>query len=337
MIKKLKQTIVKLIAASLLVSALLVAPGVAIAETDNTARAKLAVGTGGATEEVPAFETHVKVNSGGQLSEANYREVSRLASRLMFHLGEGAYEAAADSSSTALKEVQQARKLASLIRSVLPTSSVETVVKDRNGQVVYSDTREEQDDLIPVFRGSIKVNVVQPLLEIQRTDAKIKGVSLADADLINTSLWVDLPYVELKLKRAESLLSKGKTEEAAAELALARLEGVDIVAKVNRSPLVRGIEALALAEEMGEQGFKEAAIENLKRASVELELYRTTRKGQADEHEIKDLLVKMETLKKQFEDPGWTDKIKSASRKMFSFFRTNAEESKADSQEEQSS
>ena len=153
-------------------------PAIGLAENDS-ARAKLGeVSNEEGKKEQAAFETYVNVSGGGELSEVNYREVSRLASRMMFHLAEGAYEAAAENNSKALSEVKQASKLSSLIRSVLPKSTVETVIKDRNGKVVYRDERTRQDDVIPIFRRSIKVDVVQPLVDVWRTDAKLKEYRL---------------------------------------------------------------------------------------------------------------------------------------------------------------
>ena len=130
-------------------------------------------------------------------------------------------------------------------------------------------------------------------------------------------------------------LVKARLKRQPQSFALARLEGVDVVTTANRSPLVDAIEALALAEEMGDKGYKEAALANLKRASIELDLYKATRKGKADESEIKDLLAKMKKLEAQFEEPGWTDKIKAASRKMFSFFKTKSDEERSGQSQEE--
>jgi hypothetical protein len=102
---------------------------------------------------------------------------------------------------------------------------VTTTVKDAHGKDIYHDVQRVHDDQIPISEGDIAVEVVEPIIEAKKDEASLKGVKLADADLIRTRVLVDLSFVERKLKRATELMGRtqesGKPKEAAAELALA--------------------------------------------------------------------------------------------------------------------
>ena len=70
------------------------------------------------------------------------------------------------------------------------------------GKEVYRDVQKVQDDQIPLFSGEIAVEVVEPLVEAKKDQAALKGLKLADADIIHTSMLVDLGYIDRKLTRA---------------------------------------------------------------------------------------------------------------------------------------
>lgn len=149
------------------------------------------------------------------------------------------------------------------------------MVHDADGKEVYRDVDRVQEDRIPLFEELIAVNVVEPITEAKEEAAELAGVRLADADLLHTSVLVELDYVERKLNRALKLLEEGDgVENAVAQLLLAQSHGVSFDVNKEENPLVNAQMALQLAERMVEQGREEAAKANLQLAKNHLELYR---------------------------------------------------------------
>src|SRR6188474_1579866 len=143
---------------------------------------------------------------------------------MLMHLNAGATDWIDGKAFSEKPAIEKAQSLAGIVRSLLPTTTVTTSVKDAQGKEVYRDEQKVQDDQIPIFSGAIAVEVVEPLVEAKKDQAALKGLKLADADVIRTAILADLSYIERKLARAAQLLNK--PEEAAAQLALAQNVGV---------------------------------------------------------------------------------------------------------------
>ena len=137
---------------------------------------------------------------------------------------------------------------------------------------MYRDVQKVQDDQIPIFAGSIAVEVVEPLVEAKKDQAALKGLKLAEADVIHAAVLADLGYIERKLARAAQLLPQ--PEEAAAQLALAQNVGIRLNAHKEDNPLVEVQHALRLAERMVQEKKYEGAKANLQLAKLRLEAYR---------------------------------------------------------------
>jgi hypothetical protein len=114
---------------------------------------------------------------------------------------------------------------------------------------------------------------MEPITYAKQDEAAVQGLRLADADLIHTSVLLELSYVENKLQRALRLLDD-KAEDGLAQLLLAQSRGITFVVNREDNPLVEAQMALQLAERMTEQGRDEAAKANLQLAKNHLELYR---------------------------------------------------------------
>jgi hypothetical protein len=191
-------------------------------------------------------------------------------------------------------------------------------VKDAKGTEVYRDEQKVQDDQIPIFAGAIAVEVVEPLVEAKKDQAALKGLKLADADVIHTAMTADLSYIERKLARAAQLLTK--PEEAAVQLALAQNVGVRFSARKEDNPLVEVQQALRLAERMVQEKKYEGAKTNLQSAKLRLEAYRGL-VGSAEAAPAAELEKEIEKLSSEIEKPGGAEKIRGMWNKATSWFK----------------
>ena len=199
-------------------------------------------------------------------------QASLLSAQVLLHLNEAAQHLTDSRTDGARPELEQAVALAKVVRSLLPVTVATTTVRDAQGKEVYRNVQRIQDDLIPIFAEDMVVKLVEPVLESKRGEEAIKGLRLADADLIRKSVLVDLSYVERKLKRASELL--GKPQEALAELVLAQASGVHFHTHKADVPLMDVQVALSLAERMVDQKQYGAAKDNLLVAKQRLEAFR---------------------------------------------------------------
>jgi hypothetical protein len=263
------------------------------------------------------YKTTVERQSEGELSAEDLHQASLLSSQLLMHLNAAATHCIDAKGDSAKLEIEKAQSLAGIVRKLLPSTTVTTVVKDAQGKEVYRDVQKVQDDQIPIFSGQIAVEVVEPLVEAKKDQAALKGLKLADADIIHTSMLVDLGYIDRKLARAAQLLNK--PDEAAAQLALAQNVGVRFTAHKEDSPLVEVQHALRLAERMVQEKKYDGAKANLQAAKLRLETYR----GLVGANEAKpaaDLEKEIEKVSGEIEKPGVADKIRGMWDKATSWF-----------------
>jgi len=146
----------------------------------------------------------------------------------------------------------------------------------------------------------------------------LKGLKLADAELIHTAVLVDLGFVERKLRRAIELIAK--PQDAAAELAQAQTQGIRFYAHKEDSPLVDVQHALRLAERMAREKKFEGAKANLQLAKLQLETYR----GLMDDTAAKpvgDLEKEIQKLAGEVQSPGAADNIRGVWDKVTSLFK----------------
>ena len=218
------------------------------------------------------YQTTVERHTEGELSAQDLHQVSLLTSRIVNHLND-AVKALLDQDPDAAKpEIDLGQKLLKVVRELLPVTTVTTVVKNADGKEVYRDVDKVQDDRIALYSGMIATEVVEPIVDAKEEAAALKGLRLADAEIIHTSVLADLSYIERKLNRAKALLEK--PSEALSQLVLAQTRGVQLVVNETDSPLVKVQHALRLAERMVEEGKHDAAKDNLRLAQIHLGTYR---------------------------------------------------------------
>ena len=264
------------------------------------------------------YKTTVERQSEGELSAEDLHQASLLSSQLLMHLNAAAQHCIDGKGDSAKPEIEKAQSLAGIVRKLLPSTTVTTIVKDPQGKEVYRDVQKVQEDQIPIFSGEIAVEVVEPLVEAKKDQAALKGLKLADADIIHTAMLVDLSYIDRKLARAAQLLNK--PDEAAGQLALAKNVGIRFSVHKEDSPLVEVQHALRLAERMVQEKKYEGAKANLQAAKLRLEAYRGLL-GTGDTKPAADLEKEIDKVSGELEKPGGAEKIRGMWDKATSWFK----------------
>lgn len=254
------------------------------------------------------YKTTVKRETEGELSAEDFRQASLLGSRMLVHLNRAVTNLDDDQIDAARDDLAKAKALSGVIRKLLPTTTVTTIVADSSGKEVYRDTDKVQDDRIPIFEGEVAVEIIQPIAEAQNDKASIEGIQLADAQRLYTSALLDLSYVDRKIDRALALLDDAQ-DKALTQLLLAQIHGVEFVVNKQDDPLVDAQAALRIAERMVEQERYEAAKANLQLAKNHLQVYRgLIPKG--DVPAVRDLESKITQLQKDIEQDKASEKIR---------------------------
>lgn len=264
------------------------------------------------------FKTTVERNVTGELSAEDLHQATLLGSQMLMHLNSAATYCLDGKGDQAKPEIEKAQSLAGIIRTILPTTTVVTSVKDAQGKEVYHNEQKVQDDQIPIFSGAVAVEVVEPLVEAKKDQAALKGLKLADADVIYTAVLADLSYIERKLARASQVLNK--PEDAAAQLALAQTVGIRFSTHKEDSPLVAVQHALRLAERMVQERKFDSAKENLQLAKLRLETYRTMIGG-ADAKPVSDLEREIDKVSAEIEKAGATQQIRGMWDRVTNWFK----------------
>jgi len=264
------------------------------------------------------FTTTVERRSQGDLSAEDLHQASLLASQFLTHVNQAMLELADTHTDAARTDMEKAQSLAKVVHGLLPTTVVTTSVKDAQGKEVYHDEQQVQDDQIPIYAGDVAMEVVQPIIEAKKDEAALKGVKLADAQVIHTAVLVDLNYAERKLKRALEL--SAKPQEASLELALIQNDAVHFYAHQEDNPLVEVQQALRLAERMVREKKFEGANANLVTAKLQLEAYRALVGADAG-MAVAALEKDIQTLSSELQTPGAADQIRGMWDKVTGWFR----------------
>ena len=264
------------------------------------------------------YQTTVERQTAGELTAQDLNQASLLTSRIVKHLNEAVQGLNDQNTDGAKVEIEKAQKLVKVVRELLPVTTATTIVKDAGGKEVYRDVDKVQDDRIPLYSGMLAMEVVEPIVDAQAKDAALKGLRLADANVIHTAVLADLGYIERKLNRAAALLDK--PADALAQLTLAQTHGIEMVVNQADSPLVQVQHALRLAERMVDEGKYEAARENLKLAQVQLGTYRALL-GQEAGQVVKQLEDDITALMSKTEEKGAAEKIRGFWERAVKLFR----------------
>lgn len=272
-------------------------------ETKASTPTTISTGSGG------KYTTTVDQKPGGELSPEDFRQASLLSSRVLLHLNEAVVSLDEDRTDDARAAIDDGLALVKVVRDLLPTTEVTTVVRDSKGTEVYRHIDQVQDDRIPIHEGLVAVKVVEAVTDAKREAADVKGVRLADADLLHTSVLLDLDYVEGRLNRAKAALPD-KADDALQQLVLAQAHGISFSVNKQDSPLVAAQMALQLAEQMVEEDRVEAAKANLQQAKNQLVLYRGLM-GERESEDVKKLEADITSLQANIDASGAAAEIRS--------------------------
>lgn len=264
------------------------------------------------------YKTIVERQTEGELSAEDLHQASVLTSQLVSHLNKAAQYLGDGQGTSARSEIQKAESLVKIVRGLLPTTVVTTIVRDTQNKEIYRELERVQNDQISIFEGQIAMEVVEPIIEAKKDEATLKGLKLAEADLIRTTVLVDLGFVERKLKRAVELIAKPK--EAVDELAQAQNQGIRFYTHKEDSPLVNVQHALRLAERMAREQKLEGAKVNLQLAKLGLETYRGLVGAEAGKS-VAELQKEIEKVSGELQVVGVGDKIRSLWEKATSWFK----------------
>ncbi|MFC1765436.1 hypothetical protein ACFL6U_25615 [Planctomycetota bacterium] len=284
------------------------------AEGDNGQRDQSTINTGSGER----YQTVVERQTEGTLSSEDLHQVSLLTSRIVNHLNEAIKGFLDQDADTAKPEIEKAQQLSRVVRELLPVTTVTTVVKDKEGNEVYRDVDKVQDDKIALYQGTIALEVVEPIIDAKAKAEALKGLRLADAEVIHTSILADLSYIDRKLKRAQTLLDK--PEEALKQLYLAQSQGIQLSINKSDSPLIDVQHALRLAERMVEEEKYEAAQDNLKLAQIHLGTYRALL-GKEAAKTVKQMEDEITALIPKTKQKGAAGKIRGFWEQAVSWFR----------------
>jgi hypothetical protein len=156
----------------------------------------------------------------------------------------------------------------------LPRTTVHTRTTAPDGKVIYEDQREVQDDQVPLYEGMVHARTLAPILAAQRDASQVAGVRVVESESISTAVTADLDLVEAQLTRAAKALNDKKSDDAAAALLLAQVQGVDIRYNKEDTPLAEARDAIWLAKRALEENNSAQARANLAIARTRLEIYR---------------------------------------------------------------
>jgi hypothetical protein len=226
--------------------------------------------------------TEVTSETKGTLSEENQREVAVLTAQIFLHIDEGRQAVDADDLAAAKSEVEKARKALQAVRALLPTTTVHTKTTAPDGNAIYEDERETQEDRVPLFEGMLSSQTLAPIVAAKRAVAddanseadEVEGVRLVRSETVTTEVMADLNVVEVQLARAAKALQDNKPENATEALASAQVRGVEFRFKKEDTPLAEARDAMWLAKRSLEENNAAQAQANLRVARQALRLYR---------------------------------------------------------------
>jgi hypothetical protein len=271
-------------------------------ENKSTAPTPTTTGTG------ERYKTTINQEKKGELKPEDARQISVLGSRILTHVHNATRLLDQEKTDEAKTELEHAQTLAKVVREMLPVTVVSTTTTDAQGKEVYRYEDRVQDDQIPIVEGLINVQVVEPIVEAKKEQASLKGVQLADADLIHTAVLMNLDFVEGKIQQALAKLKE--PEKAQTELLAASAIGVRFTTHKEDHPLVKIQAALRLAEQQVREGKHEGAKANLQLARVQLDAYRTL-VGEAGAKGAGDLEKEIGSLQEKTREPGAADRIRA--------------------------
>ena len=243
----------------------------AAAETSQTNPVIRTYGTDG------GYRTEVKSETNGVLTEENLRQAAFLTAQIFEHIDHAQKSIDADNLEVSHHQVEMGRLAVKAVRNLLPVTIVQTKTTAPDGNIVYEDRRDVQEDRVPLFEEMLSTKTMAPIASAKqdaRDSVEIKGVRLVGSETIITEAYAHLDYVEGQLERAFKALKDNKADQAAKALTLAQVRGVEFRFRKEDTPLAAARDAIWLTKRALEENNNIQAQTNLSIARQQLEMYR---------------------------------------------------------------
>lgn len=166
--------------------------------------------------------THVVRSAASEPSAAELNHASHLAAHVIAQVADARFAIELRQPDKAVAALQKARRLAELLRVLLPKTQVRTTVRDRNGKTVYQDIRDVQDERIAVMDSMVRMEIVEPVREALRSEDEKN----TDMSVRHTRMFLQLGFAERRLAEAERLLEE-RPDQADRSLRLLLVNGVE--------------------------------------------------------------------------------------------------------------
>jgi uncharacterized protein (UPF0216 family) len=220
------------------------------------------------------YRTEVTSANSGALSDEDRRQVSLLTAQVFQHIEQAQRALDGDNISHASDEVAMGQRAIKAVRNLLPTTNVHTKTCAPNGEVVYEDQRDVQEDRVPLFEGMLSTKTLAPIVAAKQDAVDVKGVRLIGAETITTEAFAHLDYIENQLGKSIKALKEGNIELAFTALSLAQVRGVEFRFRKEDTQLAAARDAIWLVKRALEENNSVQARANLNIARQQLEIYR---------------------------------------------------------------
>jgi hypothetical protein len=244
------------------------------------------------------YRTEVTSRTIGTLSEENRRQASVLLTQVFHHIGKASEEIEAGDTSQALKEVTKAREALSVVRGMLPKTSITTKTTSPDHKVVYDDQCEIEQSRIPLYENLLHSQTLAPILTARRNALDFAGVRVVQSETIITEAFADAEAIDRHLARAAKALEEKKSDEAAKALAMALVKGIDVRYEKEDSGLAAARDAIWLARRSLEENNVTQALVNLAEARTRLNIYRAVLSQDERQH-VDQMLREVDQLENQ--------------------------------------
>jgi hypothetical protein len=221
----------------------------------------------------PAIQEEVSVSPAQPVSPRDETAISSAAVKVLRHIADARGYLAGDEpdTGTAVAQLDQSERLLDIIETVLPSRKVKDHIWVEGKDLDYTDTREVQPDLVPIYasleelvdympsaRGKAQLDkATQAMKQGDQSPSTGKVKVVGDALLY---VEADLPLGATRhlLAEAKTKLDQGDVQSADEALAAAQ-ESVIVVSASIQSPLTQAKAALWRAREDYSRGEQDLA------------------------------------------------------------------------------
>jgi len=256
------------------------------------------------------YKTTVERHTDGELSDEDFHQVSTLGSHIIRHLNTAIEDVEGMNLKRAKEDIKKALTLTGIVRKMLPITTVTTIVKDAKKNETYRDTELVQDEQIPIYDFMIETDVIDPLITTKHRKLSVKGIRLDEADMVHTTVLLNLGYIERKLNQAAKILDK-KPNEALEVLVFAQDKAIRISFREEHNALLEAQRALRLAERMVEEKNYNAARQDLNVARFSLETYTEVGGGGKDK-DVEAMIKEVDQISNKIDQNGAIGKIRKS-------------------------